>query len=136
MARSSERRAPPPRVRNKVALRHQPLRTRVLRLKLTQPPHFLRAQCSEPLAPDVDRPIADLVPLRNLRMFTFGDALHAASAALNASLKDVADVQLAADPLQIDVLALIVESGVAPDHDGVPYPRQVGCEALRGRFKL
>ena len=47
---------------------------------------------------------------------------HAVSAALNAALEDIADVQLAPDLLQIDRLALIGEGGVAPDHDGVPYP--------------
>ena len=47
---------------------------------------------------------------------------HAASAALDAALEDITNVQLAADLLQIDVLVLVGEGGVAPDHDGVPYP--------------
>ena len=38
---------------------------------------------------------------------------HAIAAALNAALEDVADVQLAADLLQIDGLALVGERGVA-----------------------
>src|SRR5271166_2861215 len=46
----------------KVALRHQLLQTRILRLKVTQPPRFLRAQRSELLAPDVDRLM--LIPCR------------------------------------------------------------------------
>jgi hypothetical protein len=41
---------------------------------------------------------------------------------LNAALENVADIQLPADLLQIDVLALVGEGGVAPDHNGVPYP--------------
>ena len=47
---------------------------------------------------------------------------HTVSAALDTALKDIADVQLAADLLQSDVLAFIGEGCVAPDHDGVPYP--------------
>ena len=47
---------------------------------------------------------------------------HSVLAALNAALEDVADVQLPADLLQIDVLALVGEGGVAPDHEGAPYP--------------
>ena len=47
---------------------------------------------------------------------------HAVPAALNAAPEDIADVQLAAYLLQIDVLAFIGEGGVAPDHDCVPYP--------------
>ena len=42
---------------------------------------------------------------------------HAASAALNAALEDIADIQLAPDLLQIDVLALVGEGRVAPDHE-------------------
>ena len=56
---------------------------------------------------------------------------HAVSAALNAALEDIADVQLAADLLQIDGFALVGEGGVAPDHDGAPYARKIGREALR-----
>ena len=47
---------------------------------------------------------------------------HPVSAALNAAFEDIADVQLPADLLQIDGLALVGEGGVAADHDGVPYP--------------
>jgi hypothetical protein len=47
---------------------------------------------------------------------------HAGAAALDATLEDVADVQLAAHLLQIDVLAFIGEGGVAADHDRMPYP--------------
>jgi hypothetical protein len=46
---------------------------------------------------------------------------HAVSAALDAALEDVADAQLAADCFRSTCLPL-GEGGVAPDHDGVPYP--------------
>ena len=46
---------------------------------------------------------------------------HAVSAALNTAFEDIANVQLAADLLQIDVLAFIGEGGVAPDNDGSAY---------------
>ena len=42
---------------------------------------------------------------------------HAGSAALDAALQHIADVQLAPDLLQIDGLALVGECGVAPDHE-------------------
>jgi hypothetical protein len=42
---------------------------------------------------------------------------HAVAAALNAALEDIADVQLAADLLQVDGLAFVSESRVAPDHE-------------------
>ena len=45
---------------------------------------------------------------------------HAAAAALDAALEDIADVQLAADLLQIDGLPLVGEGGVAPDHERAP----------------
>jgi hypothetical protein len=47
---------------------------------------------------------------------------HAVTAALNAALQHVTHVQVAPDLHQIDVLALIGEGGVAPDHDGAAYP--------------
>jgi hypothetical protein len=53
------------------------------------------------------------------------------SAALNAALEDVADIQLASNRLHVERLALVGESGVAGDHDRPSYPRQVGREALR-----
>ncbi len=56
---------------------------------------------------------------------------HAVSAALDAALEDIADVQLAAGLLQIDVLALVGESGVAPDHERASNARKIGREALR-----
>ena len=56
---------------------------------------------------------------------------HAISASLNAALEDIADVQLAADLLQINRLALVSEGGVAPDHNGAAYAREVGRQALR-----
>ena len=42
---------------------------------------------------------------------------HPISAALDAALEDIADVQLVADLLQIDALAFIGEGCVAPDHE-------------------
>ena len=42
---------------------------------------------------------------------------HAVTAALNAALEDIADVQLAADLLQIDGFALVSEGRVAPDDE-------------------
>ena len=51
---------------------------------------------------------------------------HAVSAALDAALEDIADVQLAADLLQIDGLALVGEGGVAPDHERAANAREVG----------
>ena len=56
---------------------------------------------------------------------------HAVSAALNAALEHIADVQLAADLLQIDGLALVGEGGVAPDHERASNARKVGRQALR-----
>ena len=56
---------------------------------------------------------------------------HAVSAALNAALEHIADVQLAADLLQIDGLALVGEGGVAPDHERAANPRKIGRQALR-----
>ncbi len=56
---------------------------------------------------------------------------HAVSAALNAALEDIADVQLAPDLLQIDGLALVSEGGVAPDHERAANARKIGRQALR-----
>ena len=42
---------------------------------------------------------------------------HAASAALDAAFQHIAELQLTADLLQIDGLALVGERGVAPDHE-------------------
>ena len=56
---------------------------------------------------------------------------HAVSAALNAALQHIADVQLAADLLQIDGLALVGEGGIAPDHERAANARKIGREALR-----
>ena len=53
------------------------------------------------------------------------------SAALNAALQHIADVQLAPEPSQIDGLALVGESGVAPDHERASHPREIGREVLR-----
>ena len=56
---------------------------------------------------------------------------HAAAAALDAAFENIADVQLAADLLQVDRLALVGEGGVAPDHERAPNAREVGRQALR-----
>ena len=56
---------------------------------------------------------------------------HAGSAALNAALEHIADVQIAADLLQVDGLALVSESGVAPDHERAANARKIGRQALR-----
>ncbi len=56
---------------------------------------------------------------------------HAVSAALNAALEDIADVQLAPDLLQIDGFALVGESRVAPDHERASNARKIGRQALR-----
>jgi hypothetical protein len=45
---------------------------------------------------------------------------HSASAALNAALKDVADVQLAADRLHVERLAFVSERRIASDYDRAP----------------
>ena len=56
---------------------------------------------------------------------------HAVSAALDAAFEDIADVQLAADLLQIDGLALVGEGRVAPDHERASNARKIGRQALR-----
>jgi hypothetical protein len=54
------------------------------------------------------------------------DELHVdprpVSAALDAALEDIVDVQLSPDLLQIDGFALVGERRVAPDHNGPSYP--------------
>src|ERR1700729_622546 len=42
---------------------------------------------------------------------------HAVAAALHRTLKDVANAELLADPLQIDMFSLVSESGVATNHE-------------------
>jgi hypothetical protein len=56
---------------------------------------------------------------------------HAISAALDAALQGISDVQLASDRLHVDRLAFVGESRIAGDHDGATYPREVSGEALR-----
>ena len=55
---------------------------------------------------------------------------HAVSAALDAALEHIADVQLAPDLLQIDGLALVSEGRVAPDHERAANARKIGRQAL------
>jgi hypothetical protein len=50
--------------------------------------------------------------------------------ALDASLDDVANTELAADPLCVDRLALECESGAARNHEHVRDPRQIGRDIL------
>ena len=56
---------------------------------------------------------------------------HPVPAALDAAFEDVADVQLAADRLQIDGFALVCEGRVAPDHERAANARKISREALR-----
>ena len=56
---------------------------------------------------------------------------HAISAALDAALENIADVQLAADLLRVRGLAFVCESRVAGDDEGAADPRQIAREALR-----
>ncbi len=56
---------------------------------------------------------------------------HAVSAALNAALEDIANVQLAPDLFQIDGLALVSEGSVAPDNERASNARKIGRQALR-----
>ena len=56
---------------------------------------------------------------------------HAISAALNAALEDIADVQVAPDLLHVDRLAFVGERGVAGDHDSASYAREIGRQAFR-----
>ena len=56
---------------------------------------------------------------------------HSAAAALNASLKDVAHVEIAADLLGVDRLAFVSEGGVARDHKRIVDAREVGRQAFR-----
>ena len=55
---------------------------------------------------------------------------HAVTAALNAALKDIADVQLASDLLHVEPLALISEGRIAGDDVGAPNARKIGRQAL------
>ena len=55
---------------------------------------------------------------------------HAVSAALDAAFKHIADVQFAADLLQIDGFAFVSERCVTADHEGASYARKVGRQAL------
>ena len=55
---------------------------------------------------------------------------HAVSAALNAALEDVPDIQLAPDRLQIDGLALVSKGRAAPDHKGAADARQIRSQAF------
>ena len=54
-----------------------------------------------------------------------------AAAALDAALQHIADVQLAADLLHIERLALVGEGRVAGDDEGAANARQIGRQALR-----
>ena len=56
---------------------------------------------------------------------------HAVSAALDAALEDIANVQLAPDLFQIDGLALVSEGSVAPDNERASNARKIGRQALR-----
>ena len=56
---------------------------------------------------------------------------HAISASLNAALENVADVQLVADSLKVEWLALVGERRVAGDHDSATDTREIGRQALR-----
>ena len=48
---------------------------------------------------------------------------HAVSAALDAAIEDIADVQLAPDRLHVERLSFIGEGRIAGDHDGASYAR-------------
>jgi hypothetical protein len=56
---------------------------------------------------------------------------HAVSAALNAALEDIADVQVAPDRPHVERLPFVGERRVGGDYDRATYPRQVSREALR-----
>ena len=56
---------------------------------------------------------------------------HALAAALNAAFERIAHVELAADLLRVDRLALVGESGAAADHEGPAHARKIGGQALR-----
>jgi hypothetical protein len=55
---------------------------------------------------------------------------HPATRALNTALEHVANVQFAADPFHIAASALVVEGGVARDHEGARNAREIGGQAL------
>ena len=56
---------------------------------------------------------------------------HAIPAALNAALEDVPDIQVAADGLHVERLALVSEGRIAGDHDGAPDTREIGRQTFR-----
>src|SRR5208337_2599400 len=56
---------------------------------------------------------------------------HAVSTALNAALKDIADVQLAPDRLHVERLAFEGEGRIAGDYVSAPNARKISREALR-----
>ena len=49
---------------------------------------------------------------------------------LNATLQDIANIQIAPDLLQIDTPPLVGEGGIAPDHERPADARQIGGQAL------
>src|SRR3954469_4541506 len=55
---------------------------------------------------------------------------QAASATLHGTLKDVANAEFPANLLQIDMLSLVAESGVAADHEDADHARQVCGQAF------
>ena len=55
---------------------------------------------------------------------------HAVSAALNAALEDIADVQFAPDRLHVERLAFVGESRIAGDHERAANAREIGRQAL------
>src|SRR5208283_751292 len=59
---------------------------------------------------------------------------HAVSAALDAALEDITDVQLSPDRLHVEPLALVGKRRIAGDHAGASYAREVGRQALRYPF--
>src|SRR6476619_4281081 len=56
---------------------------------------------------------------------------HAVSGALNAALKDIADVQLATDRLNVERLAFVSERRIAGDDVSASNARKISREALR-----
>ena len=75
----------------------------------------------EPLGPEM---------ISALRVDQLDIDAHPISAALNAALQDITNVQLAADLLQIDVLAFVGEGRVSANHERAADARQVRCQAL------
>ena len=56
---------------------------------------------------------------------------HPLAAALDASLKHIANVELAPDPLEIDRLASEREGSVSPDHQHAAHAREIRSQAFR-----